>query len=273
VYPEIGHWGFLHLRTYGLMLAVAFLIGTWVGTREARRLGLDEDKILTVILVALVSSIFGARLLYVLEHIDEYRRAWPSVLAVWQGGLTLYGGIVGGTVGGLWMAKRAGLPMWRVADALAPSIALGTVFGRIGCFLNGCCYGKPTQLPWGVVYPKDSFPSLEFGSVPIHPSQLYFSAAGLVLFVILWAIRKRTTVPGHLFWLFVIMYALVRIPLDMTRAYEPSSIVGHLGHLDITESQVSSLLLAMFGVLMMLRLSRRSRAAALVAAPTPTPTA
>jgi phosphatidylglycerol:prolipoprotein diacylglycerol transferase len=259
VLPEIGHFGFFHLRTYGLMLAVAFLVGTWVGLREARRMGIDEDAFLSVVLVALVSAIFGARLLYVLEHIDEYRRSWPTVLAVWQGGLTLYGGIVAGSVGGLWMAKQLKLPMWRVADALAPSIALGTVFGRIGCFLNGCCYGKPTRVPWGVVYPPDSFPGLEFGAEPIHPSQLYFSGASLVLFAFLWSIRKRTAVPGHLFWLFVVLYALIRIPLDMTRAYEAHSVVAQIGRIDVTESQVTSLLLALFGMLMMMRLARHER--------------
>jgi phosphatidylglycerol:prolipoprotein diacylglycerol transferase len=268
VLPELGHWGFLHLRTYGLALAVAFLLGTWLGTREARRKGFDEDKFLSVVLVALIASIVGARLLYVLEHIEDYRRSWTTILAVWQGGLTLYGGIVAGTVGGLWMARRLGLPMWGVADALAPSIALGTVVGRVGCFLNGCCYGRPTELPWGVVYPSDSFPGVEFGPVPIHPAQLYFSLAALALFGLLWFVRKRLTVPGHLFWLFVVLYAAVRIPLDLTRAYEPDSIVGHLGAVPVTESQVSSLLLALFGMLMMVRLARRSREAQPAPAPT-----
>jgi len=275
MYPEIGHWGFIHLRSYGLMLAIAFLVGTWLGLREARRHGLDEDRFLTVVLVTLVASVFGARLLYVLEHLDDYRRHWSSVLALWQGGLTLYGGIVAGTVVGLWMSKRQQLPPWRVADALAPSIALGTAFGRVGCFLNGCCYGRPTHLPWGVVYPPDTYPGLEFGNTPIHPSQLYFSLDGLLLFALLWSLRKRITVPGQLFWLFVTLYALTRIPLDFTRAYEPSSVVAHLGSLDVTESQVMSLVLALFAMLMMLRLKRRASAAptAAVSATSPPPPA
>ncbi len=267
--PELWHWGFLHIRTYGLALAIAFLVGTWLGLREARRHGMDEDRYLTVVLVTLVASVFGARLLYVLEHIEDYRGHWAGILALWQGGLTLYGGIVAGTVGGLWMAKRQGLPPWRVADSLAPSIAIGTTFGRVGCFLNGCCYGRPTTLPWGVVYPPDSFPGLEFGTTPIHPSQLYFSLGSLALFALLWAVRRRLTVPGHLFWLFVVLYALMRIPLDFTRAYEPGTVVGHLGVLDITESQVLSFVLALFGTLMMLRLRRQAELSAAAAPRTP----
>jgi phosphatidylglycerol:prolipoprotein diacylglycerol transferase len=270
VYPEIAHWGILHIRSYGVMLAIAFLVGTWLGLKEARRYGMDEDRFLTVILFTLVGSIFGARILYVMEHIVDYRGQWSSALALWQGGLTLYGGIIAGTIVGLWMAKRQGLSPWRVADALAPSLAIGTAFGRVGCFLNGCCYGRPTHLPWGVVYPPDTFPGLEFGATPIHPSQLYFSLASLALFAVVWAVRKRAVVPGTLFLGMISAYALIRIPLDFTRAYEPGTVVAHLGSLDITESQLVSVTLALVALLVMMRLHR---AAAESAAPAAAPAA
>lgn len=256
MYPELFHWGFLHVRTYGLLLAVAFLVGTWIALREARRLGLDEDHLVTVILVTLVASILGARALYVLEHIGDYRQSWGSVLAVWQGGLTLYGGVAAGTIVGLWSAKRLHLPMWTVADALAPSVALGTGFGRVGCFLNGCCYGRPTKLPWGVVYPPDSFPGLEFGDTPIHPAQLYFAVGGVILFVILWALRRHLRTPGVLFWLFIILFGAMRFFLDFTRAYEPAAIITQFGTTPITQSQAISVVMVLFGILMTLRLRR-----------------
>src|SRR5215831_7123800 len=189
MHPELWQWGPIHLRSYGVMLAVAFLVGTWIATREARLLRLDEDKLVTVILIALVSGVLGARLLYVLEHVDEFRREWGSVFALWQGGLTLYGGVVAGALGGLLTARRLGLPMWVAADALTPSVALGTMFGRVGCFLNGCCYGRPTHMPWGVVFPPDSYAGVEFGNAPLHPSQLYAAFAGLVLFFVFWGLR------------------------------------------------------------------------------------
>jgi phosphatidylglycerol:prolipoprotein diacylglycerol transferase len=190
------------------------------------------------------------------------------VLALWQGGLTLYGGIFGGTLAGLWTARRLGLPMWSVADALAPSVALGTAFGRIGCFLNGCCYGRPTRLPWGMVYPPDSFAGLEFGAVPIHPAQLYFAVAGLAIFLVLWGIRTRIRAPGVLFWTFIVMFAFVRAGLDFTRAYEPGAVVTRLGSLDVTESQLISMALGLFGLLMILRLNRSTAGSA---APAPAP--
>jgi phosphatidylglycerol:prolipoprotein diacylglycerol transferase len=256
MHPELFHWGLLHIRSYGVMLAVAFLVGTWIALREARRLSLDEDKVVNVILVILVASVLGARALYVMEHIQEFRREWGTVIALWQGGLTLYGGLIGGTVAGLIAARKFGLPMWTLADALTPSVALGTMFGRIGCFLNGCCYGKPTSLPWGVVFPPDSFAGLEFGTTPVHPSQLYFAIAGLVLFLVTWSLRKRLGIPGTLFWTFVILFALIRIPLDMTRVYEPEAIIMRAPGFDVTESQLTSLAMAFFGLLMILRLRR-----------------
>ena len=107
MFPDVFSWGVLHVRSYGLMLAIAFLVGTWLGLKEARRLGLDPDHLVTVVLVTLVSSVIGARLLYVLEHIGEFRGQWSSMLAVWQGGLTLYGGVVAGTLAALLTAPAA----------------------------------------------------------------------------------------------------------------------------------------------------------------------
>ena len=261
MHPEIAHWGVIHIRSYGLLLAVAFLFGTWISLREARRLRLDEDRVVNVILVALVAGVLGARMLYVLEHVSEFRREWGSVLALWQGGLTLYGGVVAGAFAGLVAARRQRLPMWVVADALTPALAIGTMFGRIGCFLNGCCYGRPTTLPWGVHFPPDSFAGLEFGNSAVHPSQLYFAALGLALFALVLALRGRFTVPGQLFWLFLLLFSLARVPLDFTRAYESGSELLSVAGVAITESQLTSLMLALFSALMMLRLARERTAA------------
>lgn len=261
MHPELLQLGPLHLRSFGAAMAVAFLVGTWLGLREARRLGLDEDRFVNVILVTLVAAVIGARGLYVIEHLAEFRSEWGSVLALWQGGLTLYGGVVAGTAAGLVAAARFGLPRWLVADALTPSLALGTLFGRMGCWLNGCCYGHPTTLPWGVRFPHDSFAYLEFGDTPVHPSQLYNAGAGLLMFVVLWAVRKRVRTPGVLFWSFLLAFAIVRVPIDMTRAWETDAALLHAGPLLVTESQLTSLALALFSILMLMRLRRRALSA------------
>ena len=142
MFPELFQLGPIHLHSYGAMMAIAFLVGTSLGLREAKRLGLDEDKLVNVILVTLVAAILGARALYVMEHLQQFRREWGSVVALWQGGLTLYGGIVAGTFAGLVTAKRLGLPRWLVADALAPSLAL-----EPGPRFAGCACWPPVCLP------------------------------------------------------------------------------------------------------------------------------
>jgi len=269
VYPELLSLGPIHIRSYGAMLAVAFLVGTFLALREARRLKLDEDRLITVILVALISGVVGARMLYVIEHIDEFRRQWGGAFAIWQGGLTLYGGVVAGTLGGLISARRLGQPLWVVADALTPSFALGTMFGRIGCFLNGCCYGRPTGQSWGVTFPSDSYAGLEFGNAPLHPSQLYAAFAGLVLFLVFWGLRTRSWTPGIKFWSFLALFAVVRIGIDFTRAWERDARLFTIGDLPITESQVTSVALILFAVLMILRLHRESSSPPAVPVPSP----
>jgi phosphatidylglycerol:prolipoprotein diacylglycerol transferase len=259
--PELFHAGPFHLRSYGVMMAIAFLVGTWLALREARRLSLNEDKLVNVILLTLVASILGARALYVIEHLPEFRREWGDVFALWQGGLTLYGGIVAGTFVGLASAARMGLPRWVVADALTPSLALGTMFGRVGCFLNGCCYGKPTSVPWGVKFPPGSFATLEFGDTPVHPSQLYNAALGLALFTVLWLLRRRFRTPGVLFWTFLVTFSVARIFIDLTRTYEADAMILQ-APVPLTESQATSIALALFGALMILRLRREATAPA-----------
>jgi len=254
--PELFQLGPIHIRSYGAMLAVAFLVGTFLALKEARRSKLDEDRVVTVILVALVAGVLGARVLYVFEHIEQFQREWGSVFALWQGGLTLYGGIAAGTLAGLLAARRLRQPIWVVADALTPSLALGTMFGRIGCFLNGCCYGRPTGHAWGVTFPQDSYAGLEFGNAPLHPSQLYAAFAGLVLFLVFWGLRTRNTAPGVRFWSFLAAFAVVRVGIDFSRAWENDARVLALGDLSITESQITSLVLLLFSLLMILRLRR-----------------
>lgn len=254
--PELFQFGPFHLRSFGVMLALAFLAGTWIALREARRRGLDESHLLNLVLVILVASIVGARGMYAVTHTAEFDGRPLAVFAIWEGGLTLYGGLVLGTASGFLAMARMRLPFGPTSDALTPGVALGAGVARIGCFLNGCCYGVPTTLPWGVHFPPDSFAGLEFGNAAVHPSQIYFAIAGLALFGITWALRKRFEVPGTLFWLFILLFSLVRVFLDMTRAYEPESIVATWGTVAIHESQVVSLALALFSTLMILRLRR-----------------
>ena len=223
MFPELFSFGPFHLRTFGAMLAVAFLVGAWIALGEARRRGIDETKLLNMVLVILVASIAGARGFYVWTHPAEHAGDPLAAFRLWEGGLTLIGGFVAGTVAGFAYMKIAGLPFGATADTVTPSVALGVAIARIGCFLNGCCFGLPGSAPWCVRFPSGTPPDLAFPGAHLHPSQLYNTFAFFALFGLTLWLRPRLKGDGQLWWLFVILFALVRFPIDATRYYEHST--------------------------------------------------
>jgi phosphatidylglycerol:prolipoprotein diacylglycerol transferase len=195
----------------------------------------------SLIFGVLLAGVAGARLLYALEHWSHFAsRPW-AVLALWEGGLTLWGGILAAVPVGIWLTHRLGLPTWPTADVLAAPVALGAALGRLGCFLNGCCYGTPCDLPWGVRFPAGSEAALAYPGQALHPAQLYNAAAGLLVFGVVLAARPRLAgTPGRTWWLMLGLYASLRGIIDATRAYEPSARIAGLG-VPVTESQAISL--------------------------------
>ncbi|MGH7725205.1 MAG: prolipoprotein diacylglyceryl transferase [Candidatus Eiseniibacteriota bacterium] len=262
MYPEIFSFGPFHIRSFGLMLALAFGVGAWLALREGRKRGLDDTKLVNLILVILVSSMIGARAFYVLTHLSEFASDPLATLRVWEGGLTLYGGLALGTIAGFLYMAKVGLPMGITADTLAPSVALGAGIARIGCFLNGCCFGLPGHAPWCMRFPSSSPPDLQFPGELLHPSQLYNALAGIALYFVLLWLKPRLKGPGQLWWAFVVLFALVRIPIDATRYYEPSATVFTLAGLRVTDSEILGFAMLVVGVVLFVLAGRRARAQA-----------
>ncbi|MEO6463015.1 MAG: prolipoprotein diacylglyceryl transferase, partial [Candidatus Eisenbacteria bacterium] len=238
MFPELVAFGPFHLRTFGLLLATAFLVGTWISLGEARRRGIDETKLVNLVLVILVTSILGARGFYVATHPAETAGDPLAFFRLWEGGLTLIGGFVAGTIAGFAYMKHAGLPMGVAADTVTPAVALGVAIARIGCFLNGCCFGRPCDLPWGVHFPPGSPPDLLYPGQALHPSQIYNALAFFALFLLTLWLRPRLKGEGQLWWLFVILFALVRFPIDATRHYEASAYVLRWAGGGMTDSEL-----------------------------------
>ncbi len=259
MHPEIFSFGPFHIRSFGLLLAAGFGVGAWLAIREARRKGLDETKLVNLILVILVSSMVGARVFYVVTHLPEFAGDPFAVLRVWEGGLTLYGGLALGTLAGFGYMARVGLPLGVTADVLAPSVALGAGIARIGCYLNGCCFGVPGHAPWCVRFPPGSPPDLQFPGFLLHPSQLYNVAAGFGLFLLLLWLRPRLKAPGQLWWAFVVLFALVRIPIDATRYYEPSATIARPFGLPVTDSELVGFAMLVIGSVLFVLAGRRAR--------------
>ncbi len=258
MHPEIFHIGAAHLRFYGLALTVSFLIGTHLAIRRAKKTDVPEDFVVWLALVILLLAVVGSRALYVFTHWAEFSGGLAGVFMLWEGGLTMYGGVVLAVVGGIAFIRSRGYPVWGVADIVTPSLALGEAITRIGCFMNGCCFGVPTDLPWGVVFPEDSFAAAVFGRAAVHPSQLYsVGLALLVLGLVFWLDRRRRF-EGQLFWSYILASATARFLVDFTRYYGDGDHIGNLGPLSFNNNQLIAVGLGLISLLILHALRRRT---------------
>jgi phosphatidylglycerol:prolipoprotein diacylglycerol transferase len=216
--PMIGHFGPFMLTWFGLFVALAVAAGWWLGLREARRKGIDTEKMQSLILWGLFGGLVGARLFHVVDRWDLYADNPISALYVWEGGIAIYGGLVGGVVTGFLYAWRVGLPFWRVADAAAPGLILGQALGRFACIPNGDAYGAPTDAPWAFVYtnPATMVPPELLGE-PLHPYPVYEMIFDLTLLGLLWKLRTVYKTDGLLFLTYAGVYAVGRFLLTFFR--------------------------------------------------------
>ena len=243
MHPIFLKLGPLTLYSYGLMLVIAFLSSTWLAGRAAKRLpaelvAIPPQQIVDFSCASLLGGILGGRLLYVLLQRDEFVRAPSEALALWHGGLIWYGGFLGGVLAGGLYIRSKGLDFLRVMDQFIPFLVLGHAIGRLGCFLNGCCYGKPTQLWCGVTFPGQS--------VRVLPTQLFEAAGLVVLFGVLRRLQQPEWLrhPGRLFGLYLISYAVFRFLIEFLRGDQPIWWAG------LTLQQLISLGVVVGGILL-----------------------
>ncbi|MBF0496689.1 MAG: prolipoprotein diacylglyceryl transferase [Deltaproteobacteria bacterium] len=261
MFPTIVRLGPLAIHTYGVLVATAFLAGVGLAMREARRLGQDPTKVMDLSLYIVISAIVGSRLLYVLLKFDYYIKKPLNVFMIWEGGLVFYGGLIGALIVGLWYMRRHGLNMWLTCDIFAPSLPLGQAIGRLGCFSAGCCYGSPTDVPWAVTFTNPETLASPLG-VPIHPTQLYSSAIGLVIFLILMLMRKHKKFDGQLVWTYVVLSGIGRFFDEFCRAdFRGPEVFGV-----ISTTQAISIVSIVLGVVMLIVLGKKHQLA-----PTPNP--
>jgi len=244
MHPILFSLGPLTLRSYGLMMAVSFLLGVALSLHFNRREGRPDDDLLDLAVVIMLSAIAGARALYVIVEWPEFAAAPWTVVAVWQGGLVYYGGLIGASIGAAVYLRRKKMPLWSYADVLAPGLALGQVTGRLGCFFNGCCYGRE-DAAHGLVFPAlgDNIPRL--------PTMLYESAFCLLLCVFLVWLWGRRSYVGQVFGVYVVGYAAWRFCIEFLRG-DPER--GTLISSALSPSQWISLLGLGLGALLLWRL-------------------
>lgn len=226
VHPIAFQLGRLTVTSYGVMVALAFIAGLWTASRRAVHDGIPAEKILDTGSWIIVGSILGARILYVVSYWNEEFAGHPffQVFAIWRGGLVFYGGLIGASLATMVYAWKAGIPLWKLGDALAPSVALGNVFGRIGCLLNGCCYGRVCHLPWAITFPEVSRAAPP--GVPLHPTEIYDALLNFAAYLFLAWLYRRKKYDGQIFGLFLVIYACTRSFVEIFRGDYPEYYLG-----------------------------------------------
>jgi phosphatidylglycerol:prolipoprotein diacylglycerol transferase len=228
--------GPLTITWYGILVACGFLFGLWNASRRALRQKVNPEAIFDCGTWLLIGAVAGARAVYVVSYwpdiIDAARNHGHSpfleIFMVQHGGIVYYGGLIGASAACVVFAWRRRLALWKLADILAPSVALGSFFGRWGCLMHGCCYGRPTNLPWGIQFPVGSPPHLQDDGQPhyVHPTQIYDSLLNLALFAGLAWFYKRRKFDGQVFALYLVCYAVLRSFVEYFRGdYPPGNLM------------------------------------------------
>lgn len=215
MHPILFKIGPLTLYSYGVFVALGFITALLVAVNQAKRHSIAKESILDLGFYILLSAIIGSRLLYVIIEYKYYIKNPLTIFKIWEGGLVFFGGLIFAVASAVIYAKKKSLNFYTVADTLAPSIAVGHAIGRLGCFSAGCCYGSPTDLPWGVIFTDPH--SLAIRGVPLHPTQLYESAAEFGIFVFLLSMARHKKFEGEIFGLYLILYSIVRFTIEFFR--------------------------------------------------------
>lgn len=255
MHPILLDLGPATIYTYGVLLAAAYLLGLKLAMVRGKARGLDQARVLDLGIYIIISALVGAKLLLVVTDFRTFISDPSELISLARSGGVFYGGLILAVSVALWYIRKIGLPLWTTCDVFAPGIALGHVVGRFGCFFAGCCWGKPTDVPWAITF-TNPYAAANVGTplnVPLHPTQLYEAGAeALILGLLLATERRGKPYPGRTFWLYMLLYAISRFIIEFYRN-DPRGTV-----LMFSTSQFISLVLAPLAVVMLIALGRRS---------------
>lgn len=268
MHPILFDFGSFTLYTYGVLLAAAYLLGLQFALVRGRARGLDRQRVMDLGIWIIVGALAGAKLFLLATDFRTYARNPGALLDLVRSAGVFYGGLTAAVAVAFAYMLRHGMPVWTTADAFAPGIALGHAVGRLGCLMAGCCFGRPTTVPWAITF-HNTVASLNSDTplgVPLHPTQLYEAGAELIILgLLLWLEKNGRAFPGRTFWSYMLLYAVSRFVIEFYRG-DPRGTVGMF-----SISQFMSLILAPLAVVMLVLLARhddprRDRAVQRVAA-------
>lgn len=256
MHPVLLQIGSFKIFSYGTFVAIGFLVALWVAGREidrvgSDRLGIDRDTFYDMGMWLILAAIVGARLFHVLVYWRDYAAHPVEILKLWNGGLVFYGGFLGAAAACYLFLRKHRIPFLPVADVSAIVIPLGLAFGRIGCTMAGCCFGKPTDCPLAITFTNPA--SLAPLNVPLHPTQIYEALAGFGIAGLIYATRDRFRTPGVRFWTMLILYGIARSLLEILRD-DPRGFLG-----PFSESQIVSCILIAYATASILVARRRAK--------------
>lgn len=257
MHPILFELGPITIYTYGVLLAAAYLLGLWMAARRARQAGLDGNKVLDLGIWVIIAALVGAKALLFIIDFRHFTSSWQEFTTLLRSGGVFYGGLIAAVVVCISLLRKHKLPLWTSGDLFAPGIALGYMVGRLGCLAAGCCYGKPTDVAWAITF-TDPAANINVGTplnVPLHPTQIYESIAGLIIFGLLLVLERRgRQFPGRTFWSFVLLYSVSRFIIEFYRGDDRGFVMNTL-----STSQFISVVLAPLSIVMLWYLSRPSQ--------------
>ncbi len=206
--PVLFKIGSITIYSYGFSLAVAFIAGFFICAYELQRKKIDVNVVYDLVIAAIIGGIIGAKLFYIFARLDFFIEFPRQVFSIREG-LVLYGGVAGGALAVCLIVLRKKISLPKMADIAAPCLAFGIAIGRVGCFLNGCCYGKPSSLFWAIEFPELSHTR--------HPTQIYHILFNLVIFGIIWKLRRKIDKDGMIFWIYLLLYSMGRFSVEFFR--------------------------------------------------------
>jgi len=250
--PVLLKLGRFEIHAYGLTLALSFLLGIYWAMHRADKRGVDRNQVMDLSLIVVLCAILGSRLLYVVTHLPEFQGRWLDTVNPFQSngqigiaGLSMLGGVLLSLIAIVTFCTVKKISLLKLGDILAPSFGLGIFITRIGCFMNGCCFGKACDLPWAVTFPLNSPAGSVLQGVSIHPTQLYSSLYGLLIVLLIIALDRKPRFDGFVMSIFFMLYGLARFLVEFIRYAEPSTMAGHSA---LTINQVIALLMIVAGI-------------------------
>jgi len=223
MYPELLKIGSISIKTYGFFVALGFIAGLEYIKKNSGKFGFDKNLVTDLSFYLLISGIIGARIFYVILDFHYYRNNLLDIFKVWQGGLVFYGGFIFSLVVGLIYCFKKNINIFKIFDLFAPGIFLGLSIGRLGCLCAGCCYGKETDLPWGIIFTNPE--CLAPIGKKIHPTQIYESIFCFINFLILNKKNNKKLFDGTTFFTGVLLYSVYRFLIEFLRGDDRGSLI------------------------------------------------